>query len=422
VKITIVTIGSRGDVHPYVALGIGLKNAGHHVRIATHSYFEPLIRQHSLEFALIAGDPREAVESDLGQAWLATGTNGLAFMRQMFRVMEPLLARAMRDAEVACREADLVLYSMIGGIGVHHVLEKLGKTGFPTYLQPATPTRAFPPVLAPAAFSLGGMHNLLTFALGEQFFWALMRRNMNSVRRKVLNLPPMPLRSPFARMRKRNTPTLYGYSPTLLPRPNDWPSAVHVTGYWALECEEAWEPPDELLAFLDSGPPPVYVGFGSMHARDAERQTHVVIEALTRAEQRGILLTGWGALTDAELPSHVFGVSSVPHDWLFPRTSAVVHHCGAGTTGAGLRAGVPTVPVPFFADQPFWARRLYELGIASRPIAIRRLTVQQLADAIRYVVATESARDRARAIGDRVRSENGVGCAVELIARYVPGA
>jgi UDP:flavonoid glycosyltransferase YjiC (YdhE family) len=418
VNITLVTVGSRGDVHPYVALGGGLKSAGHSVRIATHAYFERLIRERGLEFAPIAGDPRETVESDAGQAWLATGSNPVMFFRRMIDVMRPLMAAAVDDGLGACRDADLVLYSMLGWFGAHHVIEKLGVNGMATYLQPATPTREFPPLFSASRLTLGGFHYGLQYSVGEQLVWELFRRSVNDVRRTMLSLPPMPRRAPFAALRRRGIPSLYGYSPSFLPKPADWPDYVHVTGYWLLERDTAWQPPRGLVEFLDAGEPPVYVGFGSMHTRSATQQTRVVIEALTRAEQRGILLTGWGALSNADLPSHVLGIDSVPHDWLFPRVAAVVHHCGTGTTGAGLRAGVPTVPIPFFADQPFWARRLHELGIASRPIPIRRLTVRRLADAIRCVVATESIRDRATAIGDRVRSENGVARAVELVERY----
>ncbi|MGD8726211.1 MAG: glycosyltransferase [Gemmatimonadales bacterium] len=416
--ITLATVGSRGDVHPYVALGIGLQRAGHHVRVATHPYFEALVRRRGLDFAPIAGNPRDAVESDLGQAWLATGSNGLAFVRRMFAIMRPSMATAVRDAEIACRDSDVVLFSLLGWLGVHHVLEKHDLMGYPTYLQPATPTRAVPPVVAPAGCSFGGAHNRLLYAVGEQVFWVLMRRELDTIRRDVLGLPPMTPRAPFAEMRRRNTPTLYGYSPTLLPEPSDWPTATHVTGYWSLEMDADWEPSTELLAFLDAGSPPVYVGFGSMHARDVERQTRLVVEALARAGQRGIVLTGWGALSAADLPRHVFAVDAIPHDWLFPRTSAVVHHCGAGTTGAGLRAGVPTVPIPFFADQPFWGRCLHGLGVASKPIPFRRLSVERLTGAIRHAVANPAVRDRAAEVGERVRSENGVARAVELVERY----
>ena len=417
-NITLVTVGSRGDVHPYVALGVGLKSAGHNVRIASHVYFEKLIRERGLEFAPIAGDPREAVESDEGQAWLATGSNPLAFFRRMTAVMRPLMAAAVRDGLSACRDADLVLYSMLGWFGAHHVIEKLGVPSMAAYLQPATPSRALPPLFSPSRLTLGGLHNRLQYTVGEQLIWELFRRSVNDVRHTALDLPPMGRRAPFAALRRRGIPSLYGYSPTLLPRPADWPEHVHVTGYWVLERSLDWQPPRELVEFLGAGDPPVYVGFGSMHTRSAEEQTRSVVEALSQAGQRGVLLTGWGALADSDLPDHVFGIDSIPHDWLFPQVAAVVHHCGTGTTGAGLRAGVPTVPVPFFADQPFWARRLHELGIASRPIPIKRLSVGRLADAIHFAVDTESVRERAAVVGERVRSENGVARAVELVELY----
>jgi sterol 3beta-glucosyltransferase len=169
---------------------------------------------------------------------------------------------------------------------------------------------------------------------------------------------------------------------------------------------------------LNAGAPPVYVGFGSMHARNAAQHTRSVVEALTRAGQRGILLTGWGALAEVDLPGHVLALSSVPHDWLFPQTAAVVHHCGSGTTAAGLRAGVPAVPVPFFGDQPFWARCLHDRGVAAPPIPIKRLDTERLTEAIRYVVHDSRVRERASTIGERVRSEDGVGRAVELLERF----
>ena len=184
-NITLVTVGSRGDVHPYIALGGGLKSAGHSVRIATHAYFERLIRKRGLEFAPIAGDPREAVESDAGQAWLATGSNPVAFFRRMIDVMRPLMAAAVDDGLGACRDADLVLYSMLGWFGAHHVIEKLGDNGMAPYQQPGTPTREFPPLFSASRLTLGGFHYGLQYAVGEQLVWALFRRSVNDVRRTM---------------------------------------------------------------------------------------------------------------------------------------------------------------------------------------------------------------------------------------------
>ncbi|UCG87368.1 MAG: glycosyltransferase family 1 protein [Gemmatimonadota bacterium] len=417
-NITIVTIGSRGDVQPYVALGVGLERAGFHVRIATHTNFRSTIERHSLNFAEIPGDPRQMIESDAGQAWLNSGRNPFRFAGRMASLMRPFTESAIRSCLQACRDASLIVYSMLGWLVTHHVSEKLGIPALPAYLQPATPTREFH-LMGWRGGSIGGLANLMMYLGGEQLFWMYFRRPLNAARRDVLGLPPMPFRAPYAGERRRGNPVLYGYSPTLLPKPPDWADNVHVTGSWFTEPDAEWRPPPELTEFLNAGAPPVCVGFGSLHTRNATKQTQCVVEALTRAGQRGILLTGWGALTDADLPEHVFAVSSVPHDWLFPRTAAVVHHCGSGTTAAGLRAGVPAVPIPFFGDQPFWARCLYDRGVAVKPIPGKRLSVKHLAEAIRYAASDTALNERAATMGERVRSEDGVGRAVEVIERFV---
>jgi UDP:flavonoid glycosyltransferase YjiC (YdhE family) len=157
-----------------------------------------------------------------------------------------------------------------------------------------------------------------------------------------------------------------------------------------------------------------------MHSRSARDLTAMVVEALQRTGQRGILLSGWGALIDTGLPDGIMTVDSVPHDWLFPRTAAVVHHAGAGTTGAGLRAGVPTVTVPFFADQPFWAQRVVELGAGPSPVPIRQLSARRLAAAIGVAVRDEGVRARAARVGERIRAEHGVARAVEAVEQLTP--
>ncbi|OWY59323.1 UDP-glucose--sterol glucosyltransferase, partial [cyanobacterium TDX16] len=146
-------------------------------------------------------------------------------------------------------------------------------------------------------------------------------------------------------------PVLYSYSPSVVPPPADYPASVAVTGYWFLDDAQDWQPPADLLAFLDAGAPPVYVGFGSMAGTDAAAKTRLVIAALQQSGQRGVLASGWGGLQASDLPESVFLLEQAPHDWLFPRMATVVHHGGAGTTAAGLRAGKPSVICPFIADQ-----------------------------------------------------------------------
>jgi UDP:flavonoid glycosyltransferase YjiC (YdhE family) len=192
-----------------------------------------------------------------------------------------------------------------------------------------------------------------------------------------------------------------------------------VTGYWFLDAPIGWQPSPELVAFLDSGPTPVYVGFGSMAFHDVARQTTIVLQALQLTGQRAIVATGWGGLKSEEAPASILVVDAVPHDWLFPRVAAVVHHGGAGTTGAGLRAGKPTVVCPFVGDQTFWGRRVAALGVGPQPIPQWRLTAERLAEAIQCAVTDEGIRQRAAALGATIRAENGLEYAVTYIKNHL---
>jgi len=205
----------------------------------------------------------------------------------------------------------------------------------------------------------------------------------------------------------------------VLPRPSDWGDNVHVTGYWFLEADPSWQPPVELVEFLEGGPPPVYIGFGSVISREARELTEMVLAALAQTGQRGLLLTGWGGLARADWPEHMFQIDSIPFGWLFPRMRVIVHHGGMGTTGAALRAGIPSVVVPFTADQPFWGRRVYQLGVGPKPIPHKKLTVQSLAEAIHVALSDQTMQRRAEALGERLRSEDGVAQAVQVIEQYL---
>lgn len=415
--ITLVTVGSRGDVQPYIALGVGLKAAGHSVRVATHTSFEPVIRRHGLDFSSVVGDPRETVESELGQKWLATGSNMLGFVKRMAELMRPMMVRATSDCLNACKDADLVLYSILGWLSAHSVVEKLGIPGSAALLQPVTPTRHFPSFAYPMRANLGALHNRVTYVVGEQLYWLTFRGAMNRARTEVLGLQPLPFASPTRHLRQLELPVFYGYSPAVLERPPDWPSSIHVTGYWFLDQATGWEPGADLIDFLAAGPPPVYVGFGSMHDRGAGQITKTVVDALSRAGLRGIVHAGWGALSHEDLPDHVFPVGALPHEWLFPRLAAVVHHGGAGTTAAGLRAGVPSIVVPFFGDQYFWGGRVAALGAGPKPIPVRRLSPDRLANALRTATTDPRIREASGRIGALIRAENGVERVVALLER-----
>lgn len=415
--IAIVTIGSRGDVQPYVALGRGLHGAGHRVRVVTHERFAGFVRDRGLDFAPLAGDPRAIVESPEGQAVLSGGRNPVTFARHIRRLAAPLVEQFARDMLAACADVDALITAPLPFFAVSSVAEKRGIFCCGAYLQPVTPTRRFAQFAVPARLRLGGTLNRLSFQIVDALTWQLFRPLTNRYRREKLGLPPLPLRGSLVQAGER-FPILYGYSPLVVPRPPDWGDEVAVTGYWFLDRPEGWQPPAELAAFLAAGPPPVYVGFGSMSSGDPVETTRLVLRALDMAGRRGIVLTGWRGLSRAGLPASVYAVEDVPHDWLFPRMAAVVHHGGAGTTGAALRFGVPSIVVPTFVDQPFWAERVHALEASPPPIPRGTLSAERLASAIR--LATTSPRIRARAveIGRIIRAEDGVARAVDAFERF----
>jgi sterol 3beta-glucosyltransferase len=424
-RIALITLGSLGDVYPFVALGSGLQAAGHEVLLVTHATFESLARSRSLDFAPVDIDPRRLLENEEGQTWLETGGNALLFFRQFSRIAQSLLRKATIDCWNACQgpqAVEAIVFSTITFCIAHPMAEKLGIPSCLAAPYPVTPTHAFPsPFLpvAPAWLPFVDHYNWLTHILSMHAFWQFVRPPVNKVLREVLNQPPFSWHWLTDQLRQQRLTVLYAYSPAILPSPPDWGDWNHVTGFWFLDHQPEWQPPADLLDFLAAGPPPVYVGFGSMRDRSPGEVTEIVLQALARSKQRGILLTGWGGLSNSDLPADVFAIDAVPHDWLFPQMAAVVHHGGLLTMAVGLRAGISTIIVPFFGDQPFWGRRVYELGAGPQPIPRKQLSVDQLAAAISTAVSDASMRKRAEALGERIRAENGVARAVEILERYL---
>jgi UDP:flavonoid glycosyltransferase YjiC (YdhE family) len=416
-RITLITAGSRGDVQPYLALGLGLQAAGHHVRLATHTNYAGWIQDHGLEFHAVEGDPLAMAQGQAGREWMETGRRGWGLLRGFREFMGPILRQATGDILAASGDADLILFSGTTFFAAYSVAEKLRRPFVQAYLQPVNPTRAFPSLVYPTRFRGGPLFNYATHAIGGQLYWQTLRPLLNDVRREMLGLRPLSIAGPFLSMMRRRLPVLLGYSPTVLPKPKDWNEAQIVTGFWFVD-EQDYSPPAELAKFLAAGEPPVYVGFGSMTGNDPERLTTMVLEVLRRSGRRGILLAGWAGLAEGDLPDSVLRLDAAPHDWLFPRMAAVVHHGGIGTTHTGLRAGVPNVVVPFFGDQPFWGDRVHALGAGPPPILQSDLTAERLAEALR---ATDELAMRTRAAEVRrlIEAEHGVRTAVAIVNRYL---
>ncbi len=361
----------------------------------------------------------QIVQGETGQAWLASMDKPIRFMASISSLARDLLDSLNDDAWKACQGCDAVIYSLPLSISGHTMADALGVPGIPAALYPLHATWAFPSIMTPQLPVKGRSLNRLSALAVQQIYWHVFRAHQNRWRKTRLSLPALPRRAPFGAMRKQGVPVLYGYSPTVIPVPEDWHSTYRVCGYWFPKPLGAWTPSPALVDFLSAGPLPLYIGFGSMASADPARTTGIVLEALRVTGHRAILASGWGGLHAGALPDAVLPVESVPHEWLFPRVAAAVHHGGAGTTAAALRAGIPSVVVPFFADQFFWGVRLNELGVAPKPISQKNLTAKGLAEAILAVTSSEAVRDRCREIGARIGQENGVEVAVGVVDRYL---
>jgi sterol 3beta-glucosyltransferase len=397
-RIAILTIGTHGDVVPYVALGLGLRAKGHDVTIATLSEFQSFVTEHGLQHASLRGD------------YLAAAKTPQRNPFKMIRQYQQMARDTLHDEWRSAQDAEIFVYNPAAW-GGYHIADKLGVPAFAAFPAPLySPTREFPSPFFP--FRNLGPFNQLSHRVFAKLGPALFQRPIKAWRRDMLGLPPAHGED---WLHDRPVTKLYAYSPAVVPVPGDWDASSIVTGYWFLDTSTHWQPSPKLIAFLESGPPPVYVGFGSMAFSDPARQTAIVLEALQRTGQRAVLVTGWGGLQAADVSSSVLVIDAVPHAWLFPQVAAVVHHGGAGTTGAGLCAGKPTVICSFVGDQTFWGNRVAALGVGPRPIPRRRLTADRLAEAIDLAVSDKNMRQRAAALGAVIRAEDGVGQAVANI-------
>lgn len=409
-RIVMIAPGSRGDVQPYIALGKGLQNAGHSVRLVSHSNFEPLVTSYGLEFWSFGNDVKDAVENGEMRELTEKG-NFLLLMAKMAKEAEREALRFAEGGLLAAQGMDMVV-SGIGGLFIGtSIAEKLDIPLVQAYVFPFTPTKDFSSVLTP---KLPTFLNRFSHHLARQLMWQGFRSADTIARKKVLHLPAAPLLGPYHSRSTQNMPILYGFSPSVIPAPSDWKDDIHLTGYWFADEAENWQPPAALLDFMQSGSPPVYIGFGSMSNRNPEQTADLVIQALTQVHQRAILLSGWGGMQIANIPDSIFMIDSIPHSWLFPRVAAVIHHGGASTTAAGLKAGVPSVVIPFFGDQPFWGQRIADLGVGSKPIPRKRLTAERLASAIHEVMTDKNIRQRAEKLGKQIEAENGIESAVKI--------
>jgi sterol 3beta-glucosyltransferase len=415
--VLLLASGTRGDVQPFLALALGLQDAGVPSVIAAAPRFRTLVEGRGVGFAALRGNPSDLMAAGSGSmaASVSRGiARGAVSTARFLRAAQDEYRLMLESAAEAGRPARAIIAGLSSTWGLS-IAEAFHVPCVLCMLQPFGRTREFPSALLPFRFSLGGTYNALTYRALEQAMWQPWRRTTNAWRRG-LRLPPLPLAGPWRAMYASGLQCLYGFSPEVAPPPGDWPDRHAVTGYWFLDGTHGWSAPPALEGFLSSGPPPIFVGFGSMEMGGGNGLARAIEAALALTGLRAVVSTGGSdaslLLVDGARRTIVPG--DVPHAWLFPRVSAVVHHGGAGTTAEGVRAGVPSIIFPGAADQYFWAERIADLGAGLRaatgshaPRTIAALLVRASTD--------QGMRRRAQALGEKVRAERGVARAVEAL-------
>lgn len=413
-RIAMLAYGSRGDVQPCVALAKRLQANGHQVTLVAGRNFEALVRAHRLPFVGTI-DTEAIMQSPEGLAWVEE-SNPYKQLRYVKRAFDQhALEIGALIADIAQR-VDLILGGFLTIPMAQAVSERSGVPLIDLTLQPYRPSRSGTASMNALFPRRNSILNLWVGNMSEALIWIVARDKANEFRRS-LGLPEHSVAS-YTRA-ARALPTLYGFSPYVVPPPDDWDANVHVTGYWFLD-EPDWQPPGDLAAFLDAGAPPVYVGFGSMPSRAPQQTYDLIAGALLQTGQRAVIASGWGGKITTAHPELIHVIDHAPHEWLFQHVAAVVHHGGAGTTATGLRAGKPTLVIPHLADQPYWGRRVYELGVGAKPVRRQKLTVETLAEGLRRITGDATMQHRAAELGAQIRGENGIENAIRLIAHYAP--
>jgi sterol 3beta-glucosyltransferase len=421
-RVLIATIGTRGDVQPYVALAIGLKAAGHQVTICTCPQFREFVSEHGIGFESLEDGLLKLLESNTGRELLENLNGVFGVLRTIPRVLKqvgPIHRRMVDDcwAAVTNNDPDIIIYhpkmfcvpAFAAVRNIPAILAMLCPMHVPTGDSPMF------------GKSMGRFYNRCTYQLVHKLTKLGTKSYLRSWRSEFDLVGISRDSSTTHILAGKPIPVMHAHSQFVCPRPSDWPEYASVTGYWFLPLElpnnTVWEAPRELSEFLDSGQPPVYFGFGSMAGSDPSKLTQIILAAVKKTGVRAIISTGWGGVIAVKNSPTIHVLESAPHEWLFPKMAAVVHHGGAGTTAAGLRAACPTIICPYGLDQPFWGRRVAELGVGVAPIPQKKLNDRLLADAINSVMTDASYRNAAIKIAESIKTENGIANAIKAIEK-----
>lgn len=412
-RVLLIGFGSRGDVQPVVALGKGLQQAGYEVTIGAGLNFQSWVESMGLDFEPFHINMEVYTQSDIGKEWIeGSSRNPYREMQNMKLLAESVAEQVTDDLLQMTQHTDVLISSLLTIDPIAALSKVQNKRHIIGLLSPLAPTRSGSAGMQAILPRSESILNRWWGYFIESMLFTMMKGPANSLRSRIKLSPAT--RAEYLRT-VNHTPTLLGVSPLVTPPPADWDKHIYVTGYWFLNGSTDWQPSSALQAFLAGGEAPVYIGFGSMSNRDPQGTTQLMIDSLQKTGQRGIIHSGWAGLHADNLPSTMFLLDYAPHDWLFPQMKAIVHHGGAGTTAAALRAGIPNTIVAHIGDQPYWGRRVYELGAGAPPLRRHELTVHRLTTLIQKMVSDPIMQKRAAELGQCIRSENGVLNAVQSV-------
>ncbi|KAJ4733161.1 Sterol 3-beta-glucosyltransferase [Rhynchospora pubera] len=420
-NIVILIVGTRGDVQPFVAIGKRLQDYGHRVRLATHANFKEFVLTAGLEFYSLGGDPKVLVKYMVkNKGFLPSALSEIPIQRKQIKEIIFSLLAACKDPDAETGipfKADAIIANP-PTYGHVHVAEALKVPVHIFCTFPSTPTSEFPHTLFRVKLPAGYR---LSYQIVDLMIWLGIRGMINDFRKRKLKLRPVTYLSSGLGSTS-DVPHGYIWSPHLVPKAKDWGQKIDVVGFCFLDLASNYEPPQELVKWLEAGEKPIYVGFGSLPVQEPAKMTEIIVRALEMTGQRGIINKGWGGLGNLEEPKDsVYLLDDVPHDWLFLQCKAVVHHGGAGTTAAGLKAACPTTFVPFFGDQPFWGDQVHARGVGPAPIPINQFSLEKLVDAINFMLDPQ-VKERAVELSEAMKSEDGINGAVKAFLKHLPPA
>lgn len=415
-QITILALGSRGDVQPFVPLGIGLQQEGHSVQVATFSEFASLFQDAGIGFIPLQGDARALLTAAMDNQLLKGGSSPIRFIRAIKKSYAALARSLPQDlSHPKIMKSDLILNQLPAYLYGGDLAEYLDIPWAIVSVIPLARTKYSPLISFSKVFSALPGYNALTYRIGEQLGWQLFRSSVNRWRTKQLGMRARPFLGAYGRVYREKVPIINGFSQQVVPRLDDWHDRIYLTGWWYPE-DPAWEPPEPLMRFLETGEAPVFIGFGSIPLSDPERITRQIVEAVEMSGVRAILHAGWAGL-GGSLPDDIFQLAYAPYGWLFPRMKAVVHHGGSGTSGFGFWSGVPSIIVPFGFDQYFWGERAAALGVGPKPLPFKNLDAPSLAQRIQRATTDPEMARAAELLGRSLKAEDGVSRAVEIIGQ-----